>query len=82
MLKLAFAFFLCCTLMAQASVSNEVQEDAAVDFEEELFVDDECDILYDSCIIQCDEKESQTTECYIQCEEQYEQCLLKMQDEQ
>lgn len=82
MSRLAFAFFVCFTLILHANINEPLPADELISFEEELIADDECDILYDSCIIQCDEKETQTTQCYVQCEEQYEQCLLKMQDEQ
>lgn len=45
--------------------------------EEDLQVNDVCDTLYDQCIIQCDEKETENVACYSKCETIYEECLIK-----
>jgi hypothetical protein len=82
MSKLALAFFVCFTLMLHANVNEQEVMNESMSFEEEVLIDDECDVLFDTCIIQCDELKDETTQCYLKCEEQYEQCLLKLQDEQ
>ncbi|WP_419771435.1 MAG: hypothetical protein ACNI3C_06480 [Candidatus Marinarcus sp.] len=64
--------FIVCVLFNLAFSADDfkVSEDVQVN-------NDECDLLYDNCIVKCDEKDTENTECYSKCEAIYEECLIQ-----
>ena len=66
---LKYIFIGCMVFNIAFSADIQPNEDVQVN-------NDECDVLYDKCIVQCDEKETENTACYSNCEAIYEECLI------
>lgn len=75
MLKYLFTTCVVFTLLLQAN--NDVPSDEDVIINDEMFIDDECDMVYDKCVVECEDKNGESDKCYSKCEELYEECLLK-----
>ncbi|MFA7083608.1 MAG: hypothetical protein WC141_03625 [Arcobacteraceae bacterium] len=78
MFKYLFTACFVFTLLLQAN-STPANEDIIIN--DEMFINDECDIVYDKCIVECEDKNGEDDKCYSKCEELYEECLLKKEKE-
>lgn len=77
MLKYLFTACVVFTLLLQAKSEPASSANTEFGINDEMFADDECDGIYDKCIVQCDDTNGDSDKCYSKCEELYEECLLK-----
>lgn len=83
MLKYLFTACVVFTLLLQANDEPKVAPNDDIGINDEMFIDDECDGVYDKCIVECDDNtNSENDKCYSKCEELYEECLLKKEKEE
>lgn len=88
MLKYLFTACVAFTLMLHANnqpkaATPEIAIHDDIGIDDEMFVDDECDGVYDKCIVECDDNtNNENDKCYSKCEELYEECLLKKEKEE
>lgn len=78
MLKYLFTACVVFSLLLQAKnepAPSANKEEAFVN--DEMFINDECDDIYDTCIVECDDTNSENDKCYSKCEDLFEECLLK-----
>lgn len=67
-------------LHAQNEPTPSNKEEAFIN--DEMFDNDECDDIYDECIVKCDDTNSENDKCYSTCEELFEECLLKKEKDE